>query len=123
MQSRNRNNGLLAVGLTLLPALSVAAPAPETLSIPGLREPVQIVRDQWGVPHIYAKDEADLFFAQGYNIARDRLFQLELWRHQATGTGAEILGPKEVKRDIGNCLFMYRGNLEPQLNCIIHEEP
>src|SRR5580692_8557024 len=116
MQRRNSNYRLLAVGLTLLAALGSAAPAPETLSISGLREPVQIVRDKWGVPHIYAKNEADLFFAQGYNIARERLFQLELWRRQATGTTAEILGKKEVKRDIGNRLFMYRGDLTQELN-------
>jgi penicillin G amidase len=52
---------------------------------------------------------------QGYNVAHDRLFQLELWRRQATGTVAEILGPKEPKRDIGNRLFMYRGDLEQEL--------
>ncbi len=44
------------------------------------------------------------------------MFQLELWRRQATGTVAEILGPKEVKRDIGNRLFMYRGDLTQELN-------
>ncbi len=92
------------------------APAQESLTISGLKEPVQIIRDKWGVPHIYAKNENDLFFAQGYNIARDRLFQLELWRRQATGTIAEILGPKEVKRDVGNRLFMYRGDLKQELN-------
>ena len=62
------------------------------------------------------KNEQDLFFAQGYNAARDRLFQLEMWRRQATGTVAEILGPGELKRDIGNRLFMYRGDLTQELN-------
>src|ERR1700721_769944 len=85
-------------------------------NVPGVREPVQIIRDKWGVPHIYAKNEDDLFFAQGYNIARDRLFQMELWRRQAPGTIAEILGPKEIKRDVGNRLFMYRGDLKQELN-------
>jgi penicillin amidase len=56
------------------------------------------------------------FFAQGYNVARDRLFQLEMWRRQATGTVAEILGKKELKRDIGNRLFRYRGDLPQELN-------
>ena len=60
---------------------------------PGLREPVEIVRDRWGIAHIYARSEHDLFLAQGYNAARDRLFQLELWRRRATGTMAEIQGP------------------------------
>ncbi|MDH3649077.1 MAG: penicillin acylase family protein, partial [Saprospiraceae bacterium] len=55
---------------------------------------VEIIVDKWGVPHIYASHEDDLFFGQGFNAARDRLFQLEIWRRQATGTVAEILGKR-----------------------------
>ena len=77
---------------------------------------VEILVDHWGVPHIYARNETDLFFAQGFNAARDRLFQFEIWRRQATGTVAEILGRKELKRDIGTRLFMFRGNMEEELN-------
>ena len=88
----------------------------ETLQVPGLGQPVEILRDRWGISHIYAKNEADLFFAQGYNVARDRLFQLELWRRQATGTVAEILGRKELKRDLGTRLFLFRGDLKQELN-------
>jgi penicillin G amidase len=90
--------------------------APERLRISGLKDSVEILKDRWGMSHIYAKNEADLFFAQGYNVARDRLFQLELWRRQATGTVAEILGKKGLRRDIGNRLFMYRGDLTQELN-------
>jgi len=96
--------------------LRAASPSAETLVLQGLHQPVEILKDRWGISHIYAKNEADLFFAQGYNVARDRLFQLELWRRQATGTVAEILGPKELKRDIGNRLFLYRGDLMQELN-------
>ena len=60
--------------------------------IPGLKQKVSIQTDQWGVSHIYAQNEQDLFFAQGFSAARDRLFQFECWRRQATGTIAEILG-------------------------------
>lgn len=81
---------LLAAGA--LPA-EAATPA-EKLTAPGLSQPVEIIRDHWGIAHIYARNENDLFFAQGYNAARDRLFELEMWRRQATGTVAEILGPK-----------------------------
>ena len=106
--------------LLLIAALPVAALAaaslPETLLAPGLSQPVEIIKDRWGISHIYAKNEADLFFAQGYNVARDRLFQLEMWRRQATGTVAEILGKKELKRDIGNRLFMFRGDLNQEIN-------
>lgn len=86
-----------------------------TLRQPGLQRPVEIIRDRWGVNHIYAQNEHDLFFAQGYSAARDRLFQLELWRRQATGTVAELLGPQETKRDIGTRLFRFRGNLDKEL--------
>ena len=103
---------LIAVSLL---AVSVCSAA-DKLTIPGLSQPVEILKDRWGISHIYAKNEADLFFAQGYNVARDRLFQLELWRRQATGTVSEILGRGELKRDIGNRLFMYRGDLNRELN-------
>jgi acyl-homoserine lactone acylase PvdQ len=43
--------------------------------VSGLKESVEILKDRWGISHIYAKNESDLFFAQGYNVARDRLFQ------------------------------------------------
>ena len=97
-------------------SLPAAEPFPEKLTVPGLAQPVEILKDRWGIAHIYAKNEADLFFAQGYNVARDRLFQLELWRRQATGTVAEILGKKELKRDTGNRLFQFRGDLTQELN-------
>jgi penicillin amidase len=89
--------------------------ATETLTLNGLEHPVEILRDRWGVAHIYAQSEHDLFFAQGYNVASDRLFQLEMWRRQATGTVSEILGKKELTRDIGNRLFQYRGDLAKEL--------
>src|SRR5690606_399337 len=79
-------------------------------------EPVEILRDSWGVNHIYANNDHDLFFAQGYAAAKDRLFQFEMWRRQATGTVAEVFGPDEVKRDIGARLFSFRGDLEKELN-------
>ena len=108
----------LAVAAQPPPALTAreAQPSTQTLSVPGLRQPVQILRDHWGIAHIYAANEHDLFFAQGYNVASDRLFQLELWRRQATGTVAEILGRSELDRDVGSRLFSYRGNLTEELN-------
>jgi len=101
--------------MLLLPLAAQAAP-PQTLTMPGLSQPVEIIQDRWGVAHIYAKSENDLFFAQGYNAARHRLFELEMWRRQATGTVSEILGPGELKRDIGNRLFQYRGDMKQELN-------
>ena len=107
--------GMIAAAL-LLPLAADAAAPEETLSAPGLSQPVEILKDRWGISHIYAQNEQDLFFAQGYNAARDRLFQLEVWRRQATGTLAEVLGPRELKRDIANRLFLYRGDLTQELN-------
>ncbi|MFN8805368.1 MAG: penicillin acylase family protein, partial [Bacteroidota bacterium] len=63
----------------------------QTIQLPGLIQPVEVIRDENGVNHIYAQNEHDLFFAQGYCAAKDRLFQFEMWRRQATGTVAEIL--------------------------------
>jgi penicillin amidase len=79
--------------------------------------PVKILRDRWGIAHIYARSEHDLFFAQGWSAARDRLFQLELWRRAATGTMAEIQGPSALSRDIGSRLLRFRGDMTRELRC------
>lgn len=101
----------------LLCLICSTAACGQTLQTKGLQQPVEVLRDQWGVNHIYAKNEHDLFFAQGYLAAQDRLFQLDMWRRQATGTVAELLGPQELKRDIGTRLFMFRPqNLDAELN-------
>src|SRR5690242_18289791 len=112
-----RHTVVLAISLAAAAAIHAApaAPTARPLAVDGLREPVDLLRDRWGVNHIYAKNEDDLFFAQGYAAARDRLFQFELWRRQATGTVAEILGRKELKRDIGARLHMFRGDLKAEL--------
>ena len=97
-------------------AISISSIAQKsTLKVKGLQQPVEVLRDQWGVNHIYANNEHDLFFTQGYCAAKDRLFQFEIWRRQATGTTAEILGAREIKRDIGTRLFQYRGSIEKDL--------
>lgn len=80
----------------------------------GLEQAVEVYRDPYGINHIYAQNQRDLFFAQGYLAAADRLFQFEVWRRQATGTVAEILGERELKRDIGTRLFRFRGDLEAE---------
>lgn len=98
-------------------AASLYAQQRNELTLPGLQSPVEVMRDRWGVNHIYASNQNDLFFVQGYLAARDRLFQFEIWRRQATGTVAELLGSSEMKRDIGARLFKYRGDLDKELNC------
>lgn len=71
---------------------------------------IEVLRDRWGVPHIYAKTTADAFYAQGYMAAFDRLFQLDLWRRQNTGRLAEVLGPQALPRDRIARLVRYRGD-------------
>ncbi len=82
-----------------------------TLKLPGLQHPVTVLRDRWGVPHIYAQDEHDLFFAQGFVTAQDRLFQMELWKRVGQGRLAEVLGPSYLQRDINARLLAYRGSM------------
>ncbi len=111
---------LLPALVLALPVLLAAQPTPpaprtDTLRTAGLSAPVEILTDAFGIAHIYAQNEPDLFFAQGYNAARDRLFQFELWRRQATGTVAELLGARELERDIGTRLFKFRGDMAQEL--------
>jgi penicillin amidase len=87
----------------------------QTIKINNLKQPVEVYKDKWGISHIYAQNEHDLFVSQGYLAASDRLFQLEMWRRQATGTVSEVLGESQIKRDIGTRLFKFRGNLSAEL--------
>lgn len=80
-----------------------------SLTIPGLRAPVEVLRDRWGVPHIYARNTHDLFFAQGYVMAQDRLWQMEWWRRGLEGRLAEVLGPTALERDRLARSLKYRG--------------
>ena len=105
----------LSTALSVLRSPLSVLRAQDRIQLPGLERPVEILKDRWGISHIYAESEHDLFFAQGYNAARDRLFQLELWRRQATGTVAEMLGPRELQRDIGTRLFKFRKDLVQEL--------
>src|SRR5579884_959499 len=73
--------------------------------------PVEIFRDRWGVVHIYARGQQDLFFVQGWMAAHDRLFQLDLWRRVGTGKLEEVLGPRFVARDRFARLMRYRGDM------------
>ena len=65
----------------------------------GLSAPVEIIRDRWGVPHIYAQNERDLFFAQGYVHAQDRLFQMDTHRRVGAGRISEISGTSGLATD------------------------
>lgn len=85
-----------------------------TVNVGGLREPVRVQRDRWGVAHIYAQNEHDLFFAQGFVVSQDRLFQMEMWKRSGQGRLAEVLGSSAVKRDISARLLRYRGDMDAE---------
>ncbi|MFT3936609.1 MAG: penicillin acylase family protein [Chitinophagaceae bacterium] len=106
---------LLGIALQIF-FLSAAAQEKNQFTIKGLQAKVEVLRDKWGVNHIYALNQHDLFFAQGYCAAKDRLFQFECWRRQANGTLAEILGPSALQRDIAARLFSFRGDMKKELN-------
>lgn len=91
------------------------APDVSKISVAGLTSTVEIAKDNWGVSHIYAQNQSDLFFAQGYNAARDRLFQFEIWRRKATGTLAEIMGEKAIEHDKGARLLRFRGDIQAEM--------
>ncbi len=85
-----------------------------TTQVPGLDSAVEVRRDRWGVPHIYARTEHDVFFAQGFVAAQDRLWQMEMWRRTAEGRLAEVLGARAVERDRLARLFRYRGSADAE---------
>ena len=91
-----------ALGLTVALRRLLRRPVPQPsgrLTVDGLRAPVEITRDAWGVPHIYAANDHDLFFAQGFAHAQDRLFQMDLNRRLGLGRVAEVTGPLGVPLD------------------------
>ncbi len=89
----------------------------------GVAAPVEIVRDEWGVPHIRAESEGDAHFALGYVMAQDRLFQMELMRRAASGELAALLGPPLVKIDRLARMFLLRDKAEETARRIHAESP
>lgn len=82
--------------------------------VSGLRAPADVVIDHWGIAHIFAANIHDAFFLQGYNAARDRLWQIDLWRKRGLGLLAKSFGPAFVDQDRAARLFLYRGDMEKE---------
>jgi penicillin amidase len=107
----------LAAGAAIVLAASVAhaeissAVRQEAAAVPGLSQPAEVIVDRWGIPHIYAKTPRDAFFLQGWNAARDRLWQIDLWRKRGLGRLSASLGPAYVAQDRAARLFLYRGDM------------
>src|SRR5579862_8857291 len=85
-----------------------------TLTAAGLDASVEIIVDKWGIPHIYAASTHDAFFAQGWNAARDRLWQIDLWRRSGLGELAAALGSSYLTQDRAIRLFIYRGDMDSE---------
>lgn len=85
-----------------------------TKSVEGLSGPVDIRIDRWGIAHIKAETQADAFFAQGWNAARDRLWQIDLWRKRGLGLLSADFGPAYAAKDAAARLFLYRGPMKPE---------
>ena len=106
---------VLCLGVALS-ALSVAevVPVQNRIVVKGLNASAEILIDHWGVPHIYASTRHDAFFAQGWNAARDRLWQIDLWRRSGLGELAAVLGSDYAAQDRAVRLFVYRGDMDKE---------
>jgi penicillin amidase len=114
----SRSDDLPAKGASpeaiLARAKQALAPLDGEAKLAGLKEPVEVVRDRWGVAHIDARNAHDLFLAQGFVAAQDRLFQIDLWRRQAAGEMAEAFGPEYVEADRFARLMQFRGDTDAE---------
>jgi penicillin amidase len=86
----------------------------QSFTVKGPSAPVTIRIDRWGIPHIKAESQVDAFFGQGWNAARDRLWQIDLWRKRGLGLLASDFGPAYAEKDRASRLFLYRGPMKPE---------
>jgi penicillin amidase len=106
---------LLCLSLAAVLARAAELTLPTThLTAAGLTERVEILVDKWGVPHIYAPSAYAAYFAQGFNAARDRLWQIDLWRKRGLGELARDLGPAYVEQDRAARLVLFRGDMHAE---------
>jgi penicillin amidase len=86
----------------------------QSWQVAGLGAPADIVIDHWGIAHIFAASTRDAFFLQGYNAARDRLWQIDLWRKRGLGLLSKSLGAAYIDQDRAARLFLYRGDMDEE---------
>ncbi len=106
----------ISIAALLLAGTAHAQDAPpavftEARQLPGLSAPGEIIIDRAGIPHIYAANARDGFFLQGYAVARDRLWQIDLWRKRGLGLLSANFGAAYVKQDRAARLLLYRGDM------------
>jgi penicillin G amidase len=102
---------LFSLGNSLAAPVNSTAVHRESWKTRGLEQPAEIVIDHWGIPHIFAKSRRDAFFLQGFNAARDRLWQIDLWRKRGLGLLSASFGPAFVEQDRAARLLLYRGDM------------
>ncbi len=105
---------VLALILASAAPAALAAPAERSERIPGLAAPATITVDNWGIAHIRAASARDAWFVQGWNAARDRLWQIDLWRKRGLGRLAASFGADYVAQDRAARLFLYRGDMKAE---------
>jgi len=86
----------------------------ETFHIGILDHPVEILVDKWGVPHIYAANDLGVFIGQGFAVARDRLWQIDVWRKRGLGLLSADYGSAFTEADRAARLLLYRGDMEAE---------
>lgn len=121
--TRRKFGGLTAgaIAATQLAGLSAATAKVDpdkresmSYEVGGLEQPAEILVDQWGVPHMYAESIADVSFVQGFNAARDRLWQIDLWNRRSLGRLSEALGNEWTDHDRAARLFTYRDDIDQE---------
>ena len=91
---------VFGIWLFFLAATHRAYPDVESeVTVAGLNAPVEVIRDDMGIAHIYAADPHDLFLAQGYVHAQERFWQMDFWRHLGAGRLSELSGSSQVEND------------------------
>jgi penicillin G amidase len=90
---------------------AMAEPVRDSVAVPGLQAPVSVTVDRWGISHIRARNVHDAFFAQGWNAARDRLWQIDLWRKRGLGLLSGSFGAGYLAQDRAARLLLYRGSM------------
>jgi len=107
--------GAAAGFATFSPMARAARQRMVVAALDGLSAPVEVLEDHWGVPHVRAGSIPDAFFANGFLVARDRLWELDFGHRQALGQLAEVFGPDFVDTDTANRLFLFRGDAAAEL--------
>ncbi|PIF73889.1 penicillin amidase [Variovorax sp. 54] len=120
MKRTSHRLSLGAVSLAVLALAGCASTSPgidtptrpaSSFTVPGLEKPAEVLVDRWGVPHLYAGTLYDAFVAQGFIAARDRLWQMDLWRKRGLGEMAKDFGPAWVESDRAARAVLYRGDM------------